>query len=88
MAKVVPVVIEAFRTITRELDGWIEKLGMTCNVRAMQKTTLLGTGYWGKRWKCKEEIVLLAVYDPPNRRNDDNGNIQNMMLNNYDSNNK
>ena len=45
MAKVVPVVIEAFRTITRELDGWIEKLGMTYNVRVMQKTTLLGTGY-------------------------------------------
>ena len=45
MAKVVPVVIEAFRTITRELDGWIEELGMTCNVRVMQKTTLLGTGY-------------------------------------------
>ena len=54
----------------------------------MQKTALLGTGYWGKRWKCKEQIALLAVcYDSPNRRNDDYGNNQNMMLNSYNNSN-
>ena len=39
------VEIGAIKTITRELDRWIEKLGMTYNVRVMQKTTLFGTGY-------------------------------------------
>ena len=41
MVKVVPVVIEALGSVTKEFDGWIEKL--TINVEAMQKTAMLGT---------------------------------------------
>ena len=43
MVEVVPVVIGALGSVTKEFDGWIEKLGITNNVGVMQKTTLLGT---------------------------------------------
>ena len=43
MVEVVPVVIGALGRVTKEFDGWIEKLGITNNVGVMQKTTLLGT---------------------------------------------
>ena len=38
-----PVVIGALASVSRKLNGWIGKLGITCNVRGMQKTDLLGT---------------------------------------------
>ena len=43
MVEVVPVVIGVLGSVTKEFDGWIEKLGITNNVGVMQKTTLLGT---------------------------------------------
>ena len=43
MVEVVPVVIGALGSVTKEFDGWIEKLGITNNVGMMQKTALLGT---------------------------------------------
>ena len=43
MVEVVPVVIGALESVTKEFDEWIEKLGITNNVGVMQKTALLGT---------------------------------------------
>ena len=43
MVEVIPVVIGALGSVTKEFDGWIEKLGITNNVGVMQKTALLGT---------------------------------------------
>ena len=43
MVEVVHVVIGALGSVTKEFDGWIEKLGITNNVGVMQKTALLGT---------------------------------------------
>ena len=61
MVKVIPVVIKALGNVTKEFDGWIEKLGITNNAGVMQKTALLGTvrilrNVLGR----KEEIILLA----------------------------
>ena len=41
--EVVPVVIGAPGSVTKEFDRWIEKLGITFNVGVVQKTALLGT---------------------------------------------
>ena len=38
MVEVVPVVIGALRSVTKEFDGWIEKLRITNNVEVMQKS--------------------------------------------------
>ena len=43
MVEVVPAVIGALESATKEFDRWIEKLGITNNVGVMQKTALLGT---------------------------------------------
>ena len=43
MVEYVPVVIGTLGCVTKELDRWIEKLGITCTVEMMQKTALLGT---------------------------------------------
>ena len=43
MVKVLPIVIGALGSATKEFDGWIGKLGITNNVGVMQKTALLGT---------------------------------------------
>ena len=43
MIEVMPVVIGALGSVTKELDGWIEKLRITNNVGMMQNTALLGT---------------------------------------------
>ena len=43
MVEVVPVVIGAFGSVTKEYDKWIEKLEIIKNVRVMKKTALLGT---------------------------------------------
>ena len=43
MVEVVPVVIGALESVTKEFDEWIEKLGITNNVGVMQKTALLET---------------------------------------------
>ena len=43
MVGVVPVVIGALGSVTKESDGWIEKLGITIIVGEMQKAALLGT---------------------------------------------
>ena len=42
MVEVVPVVIGALGSVTKEFDGWIEKLGITNNVGVIRKTALLG----------------------------------------------
>ena len=41
--EIVPVVIGALGSVTKEFDRWIEKLGITLNVGVVQKTALLGT---------------------------------------------
>ena len=43
MVDVVPVVIGALGRITKEFDGWIEKLRIRKDVGVMQKTALFGT---------------------------------------------
>ena len=43
MLKVARVVIGSLGSVTKEFDGWIEKLGTINNVALMQKTALLGT---------------------------------------------
>ena len=43
IVEVIPLVIGALRNVTKEFDGWIEKLQITNNVGVMQKTTLMGT---------------------------------------------
>ena len=43
MVEGLPVVIRALGSVTKEFDGWIEKLGITNNVGVMQKGALLGT---------------------------------------------
>ena len=43
MVEVVPVMVGTFESVSKEFDGWIEKLGITNNVGVMQKTALLGT---------------------------------------------
>ena len=40
---VVPVVVGALGSVTKEFDRWIEKLGVTVDVGAVPKTALLGT---------------------------------------------
>ena len=41
--EIVPVVIGALGSVSTEIDRWMGKLGITCNVGLMQKTALLGT---------------------------------------------
>ena len=43
MIEVVPAVIGALGSVTKEFDGWIEKLRITNNVGVTQKTALFGT---------------------------------------------
>ena len=43
MVEVVPVVIGALGSVTKQFDWWIGKLGIPFNVGVMQKTALLGT---------------------------------------------
>ena len=43
MVEVVPAVIGDLVSVTKEVDGWIEKVGITNNVAVMQKNALLGT---------------------------------------------
>ena len=43
MVEVVPLVIGALGSVTKEFDGWIKKLQITKNVGVMQKIALLGT---------------------------------------------
>ena len=41
IVEVVPVVIRTLESVTKEFDEWIEKLGITSNIRVMQKIALL-----------------------------------------------
>ena len=41
--KVVPVVIGALGSVTKDFDNWMEKLEVPSNVGPIQKTALLGT---------------------------------------------
>ena len=41
--EIFPVVIGALGSVSAEFDRWMGKLGITCNVEVMQKTTLLET---------------------------------------------
>ena len=59
MAELVPVVIGALGIVTKEFDGWIEKLGITNNVGVMQKTALLGTARILR--KVLEMLVALKI---------------------------
>ena len=43
IVEVVPVVTRALGSVTRESDGWIEKLEIANNVGVMEKTALLET---------------------------------------------
>ena len=40
---VVPVVVGALGSVTKEFDRWMEKLGVPVDVGIVQKTALLGT---------------------------------------------
>ena len=63
MVEVVTVVIAALGSVTKEFDGWIEKLQIANNVGVMQKTALLGTArILRKVLEMKEEIILLAFF--------------------------
>ena len=41
--EVVPVVIGALGSVTKDFERWIRKLGIAYNTGVMQKTALLGT---------------------------------------------
>ena len=41
--EVVPVVVGALGVVSKRLDTWLEKLGVTIRTRLLQKTALLGT---------------------------------------------
>ena len=41
--EVVPVVIGALGSVTKDFERWIRKLGMAYNIGVIQKTALLGT---------------------------------------------
>ena len=41
--EVVPVVIGALGSVTKDFERWIRKLGIAYNIGVMQKTALLGT---------------------------------------------
>ena len=41
--EVVPVVIGAFGSVTKDFERWIRKLGIAYNIVVMQMTALLGT---------------------------------------------
>ena len=41
--KVVPVVVGALGTISRNLKGYLKNLGLKSNIELLQKATLLGT---------------------------------------------
>ena len=43
MVEVVHVDIGALGSVTKEFNGWIEKLGITSKFGVMEKTVLLGT---------------------------------------------
>ena len=40
---VTPVIMGAFRNITKKLDEWLENPDITLNTALLQKTTILGT---------------------------------------------
>ena len=41
--QVFPVGISALRSVTKDFDNWMEKLEVPSDIRAIQKTALLGT---------------------------------------------
>ena len=41
--EVVPVVVGALGVVSKRLDAWLEKLGITIRMELLQKTALLGT---------------------------------------------
>ena len=41
--EVIPVVIGALKVVSKRLDAWLEKLGVTIKMGPLQKTALLGT---------------------------------------------
>ena len=41
--EVVPVVVGALGVVSKRLDAWLEKLGVTIRTGLLQKTALLGT---------------------------------------------
>ena len=57
MVEVVPIVIGALGSVTKEFDGWIEKLRITNYVKVMQKTALLGTAR-----KLRKKLELQRDY--------------------------
>ena len=40
---VISIVIGALGAVSKELDKWTEKIGLTVNIGHVQKTTILGT---------------------------------------------
>lgn len=41
--QIIPIVIGALGSVTKEFNKWVEKLGIPCEFMGMQKTALLGT---------------------------------------------
>ena len=41
--EVVPVVVGTLRVVSKRLDAWLDKLGVTIRTGLLQKTPLLGT---------------------------------------------
>ena len=64
--EVVPVVIGALGSVTKEFDSWIGKTGIVYNVGTMQKTALLGTArilrkVHDLKIKIKIKIIIIIV---------------------------
>ena len=57
--EVVPVVVGALGVVSKRLDAWLEKLGVTIRMGLLQKTALLGTAR-----------ILRKLLDSSRRRND------------------
>ena len=52
-AEVIPVVVGAVGTITKNLEKWIEKIGVKIKAEHIQKTAILGTARILRNfWKC------------------------------------
>ena len=62
--EVVPVVVGALRVVSKSLDAWLEKLGVTIRTGLLQKTALLGTAriLTGSCWKAEGEEMTQRTF--------------------------
>ena len=60
--EVVPVVIGALGSVTKDFERWIRKLGIAYNIGVMQKTALLGTARILRKVLNFREMNILLAY--------------------------